>query len=281
MNRALLAGLSGTLSNQAYIDVLANNIANANTTGFREGRLGFTDAFYQTLNGGQAGVEAGLGGINPAQIGSGSRVGQIQVNQSQGSLSNTGNALDAAIEGPGMFVLGNAGDGRFFTRDGSFALDNNHVLVAGSSGLHVLGWTAQDGVVTTAGDPTEMQFPIGRVTPGRTTANVTMGGNLDAGLAADDARTATISVYDSVGTSHQLTLTFTKTAANEWSCHAASEGSSAHGTVTFDSADGSVASGGTLDFSLVTTNGSASPVTLQVDLGRVTQLTQAGSSVQA
>ncbi|MEI6501367.1 MAG: flagellar hook-basal body complex protein [Armatimonadota bacterium] len=131
MNRALLAGLSGTLSNQAYIDVLANNIANANTTGFRAGRLSFTDAFYQTLSGGQSGAQPGMGGTNPAQIGSGSRVGQIQVDQGQGSLSNTGNALDAAIEGQGMFVLGNAGDGRFFTRDGSFAMDNNHVLVAG------------------------------------------------------------------------------------------------------------------------------------------------------
>lgn len=281
MNRALLAGLSGTLSNQAYMDVLSNNIANANTVGFREGRLGFTDAFYQTLSGGQAGAQPGLGGVNPSQIGSGSRVGQIQVNQSQGSLSNTGNALDAAIEGQGMFVLGNEGDGCFFTRDGSFSLDNNHVLVAGGSGLHVLGWRAQGGVVTASGDPAELQFPLGQVSPGSQTAHVTMGGNLDASLAVAETRTATIAVYDSLGTSHQLTLTFAKTAANAWSCQAASEGSTATGALTFNPADGRVASGGTLSFSLATTTGAASPVALQIELGGVTQLTQTGSSVLA
>jgi flagellar hook protein FlgE len=142
MNRALLSGLSGTLAFQSYIDVLSNNIANANTVGFKEGRLTFLDTFYQTLNGGAAGIEGGLGGLNPSQVGSGTRVGQIQMVTSQGSMSNTGASLDAAIEGQGMFVLGNGSDGRFYTRDGSFVLDDARVLVAGGSGLRVLGWMA-------------------------------------------------------------------------------------------------------------------------------------------
>jgi len=60
MNSSLLSGLSGTLANQMYMDVLANNVANANTVGFREGRVTFQDSFYQTLSGGRAGAEMGL-----------------------------------------------------------------------------------------------------------------------------------------------------------------------------------------------------------------------------
>ena len=115
MNRALLSGLSGTLAFQSYIDVLSNNIANANTVGFKEGRLTFMDAFYETLSGGAAGIAGGLGGMNPSQVGGGTRVGQTQMVTTQGSMSNTGASLDAAIEGQGMFVLGNGGDCRIET----------------------------------------------------------------------------------------------------------------------------------------------------------------------
>jgi flagellar hook protein FlgE len=282
MNRALLSGLSGTLAFQSYIDVLSNNIANANTVGFKEGRLTFLDTFYQTLNGGAAGIEGGLGGLNPSQVGSGTRVGQIQMVTSQGSMSNTGASLDAAIEGQGMFVLGNGSDGRFYARDGSFVLDDARVLVAGGSGLRVLGWMAQDGVVATTGDPAEMSFPIGQVQPGAATANVAMGGNLDAALDTGSTRTATISVYDSLGMSHQLAVTFTKTAtANQWAYEAGCEGSTAGGTIVFDPADGSVASGGTLALTAALSSGATTPLVLTVDLGSVTQLTQTGSDVRA
>ncbi|MBU0606693.1 MAG: flagellar hook protein FlgE [Armatimonadetes bacterium] len=282
MNRALLSGLSGTLAFQSYIDVLSNNIANANTVGYKEGRLTFLDAFYQTLSGGAAGTPGGLGGMNPSQVGSGTRVGQIQMMTTQGSMSNTGAALDAAIEGQGMFVLGNGGDGRFYSRDGSFVLDDTHVLVAGGSGLRVLGWMAQDGVVTATGDPAEMSFPIGQVRPGVATETVTMGGNLDAALETDATRTATISVYDSLGLSHEVSATFTKTAtANQWTVEAECEGSTASGTITFSSADGSVATGGTLALSVALTSGATTPLDLTLDLSSVTQLTQTGSNVRA
>lgn len=282
MNRALIAGLSGTLANQAYIDVLANNIANAQTTGFKEGRLTFLDAFYQTLSGGRAGSDLGIGGSNPSQVGSGTAVGQVQAVQSQGSMRTTGGALDAAIEGQGMFLLGNASDGRFYTRDGSFILDNNRTLVAGGSGLRVMGWTADNGTVSASGDPGAMTFPIGQVRAGSLTENVGFGGNLDAGLASGENRSATVSVYDSLGLSHQLTLTFTRSAtAGQWACQAACEGSTASGTLTFDPSNGELTSGGSLDFSLAVTNGADSPLALSLDLNSITQLSQSGSNVQA
>jgi flagellar hook protein FlgE len=282
MNRALLAGLSGTLAFQSYMEVLSNNIANSNTTGFKQGRQTFLDSFYQTLSSGTAGRSGGTGGINPSQVGSGTHVGQVQTITTQGSLSSTGGSLDAGIEGQGMFVLGDGRDGRYYTRDGSFTLDNNHTLVAGSNGLRVMGWMAQNGTVNASGDPSEMSFPIGQVTPGKVTSNVTMGGNLDAALSSGDVRTATISVYDSLGMSHQLALTFTKsTTANEWACQASCEGATTSGTITFNPADGSVATGGSITLSVPLTNGASTPLSLTADLSSITQLTQTGSTVQA
>jgi flagellar hook protein FlgE len=282
MNRALISGLSGTLANQAAIDVLANNIANASTIGFKEGRLNFLDAFYQTLSGGRAGSDLGIGGSNPSQVGSGATVGQVQVNHTQGAMQNTGAALDAAIEGPGMFVLGDGVDTTFYTRDGSFILDNNRTLVAGGSGLRVLGWPANNGVVTPSGEPGALTFPIGQMRAGRLTQNAVIGGNLDAGLAEGDTRTTTMSVYDSLGMSHQLTLAFTRSATDgQWAVNASSEGSTATGAVTFDPATGQIATGATLPFSLAVTNGAATPLPLTIDLNSVTQLSQAGSNVVA
>lgn len=282
MNRALLAGLSGTLANQTYMDVLGNNIANAGTIGFKEGRVNFQDAFYETISGGRAGTVGGLGGMNPSQVGSGTTVGQIQTIQTQGPTSYSGAPLDAAIEGEGMFILGGAADARFFTRDGSFILDDTRTLISGSSGLQVMGWMAQGGQVSASGEPTALTFPIGQVSPGRQTTSVVIGGNLDASLPAATVRTTTISVYDSLGLSHQVTLEFTKTnTANEWTCQASCEGSTVATTTTFRPENGSLASGGPLAFALALNNGAATPLNFTLDLAKVTQLSQTGSNVVA
>ena len=279
MNRALLAGLSGTLANQTYMDVLGNNIANANTVGFKEGRVTFQDAYYQTIRGGGSGSETGLGGTDPAQIGSGTTVGQIQTLHTQGSMRYSGATLDAAIEGGGMFVLSDGSGGQYYTRDGSFTMDSSHTLIAGSNGMRVLGWKAQNGAVNTDGQPGALTFPIGQVEPGQVTKGVEIGGNLDAGLDTDDTRTTTISVYDSLGMTHAVALTFTKSAtANEWGVDASCDGTTVSDTVTFDPADGSIASGNTLAFSLAVTNGAATPLDFSLNLDALTQLNQAGSN---
>ena len=281
MNRAMLAGLSGTLANQTYIDVLGNNIANANTTGFREGRVTFQDTFYDTLRGGRSGAGVGIGGLNPSQVGSGTSVGQIQTLNTQGAMSYSGSPLDAAIEGDGMFVMGGASSGRYYTRDGSFVLDDTQTLVSGSNGMQVMGWTADAaGDVVATGEPHTLTFPIGEVSPGRATQNVTVGGNLDAGLEVGGVNTATASVYDSLGQSHEVTITFTRNAtANRWDCTATCDGATATGTVDFDGADGSLTAGGTVAMTVPVTTGATTPLTFNLDFSQVTQLNQTGSNV--
>lgn len=282
MNRALLAGLSGTLANQTYIDVLGSNIANANTIGYHEGRVTFQDTFYDTLRGGRSGASVGMGGLNPAQVGSGTSVGQIQTIHTQGAMSYSGSPLDAAIEGNGMFVLRNGAGGYCYTRDGSFVLDDTQTLVAGGSGMQVMGWPANGGTVTPIGDPQTLTFPLGGVSPGRPTRNVTVTGNLDASLDAGGVQTTTISAYDSLGNSHEVEVSFTRGAtANQWDCTATCEGATATGTLSFDGADGGLASGGTLALSAPVTNGATTPLALNLGLGGITQLSQAGSSVTA
>ncbi len=144
MNRALFAGLSGTVAFQSRLDVVGNNIANSNTVAYKQGRTIFQDALYQTIRGGRSGSDAGLGGMNPVQVGSGVTLGSVTVQHSQGSLERTGQPLDAAIEGPGMFLLSD-GSGTFYSRDGSFALDNNNALVHAGTGYLVQGWMAAGG----------------------------------------------------------------------------------------------------------------------------------------
>ncbi|MBD3293061.1 MAG: flagellar hook-basal body complex protein [Armatimonadia bacterium] len=279
MNRALFAGLSGTVAFQNRLDVVGNNIANANTVAYKEGRTTFEEALYETLGGGRSGSEAGIGGSNPVQIGSGVSLGTVQVQHTQGSLEPTGQPLDCAIEGEGLFVLGD-GQGSFYSRDGSFSLDDTNTLVAGSSGMKVMGWMADaSGAVNSTGPITDLSFNIGELAPPEPTGSALVRGNLDATAAVGDSIATTISIYDSLGEMHQVDLTFANTAnVNEWQCDAACEGSTATGTMQFD-ASGALTAGGTLNLNVALTNGATSPQNVSLDLSSVTALTQAYSVV--
>jgi flagellar hook protein FlgE len=279
MNRALFAGLSGTTAFQNRLDVVGNNIANANTVAYKEGRTTFQDALYETLEGGRSGSEVGMGGSNPMQIGSGVSLGTVNVQHTQGSLEPTGQPLDCAIEGQGLFVLGD-GRGNYYSRDGSFSLDDTNTLVSGSSGLKVMGWEADaSGAVNSTGPLSTLSFDIGELAPPEATTEALVRGNLDASAAVGDSVSTTISIYDSLGEIHQVDLEFTNTAnVNEWQCDASCEGSTDTGTLGFD-ADGALTSGGSLALNVALANGATTPQAINVDLSSVTALTQAHSVV--
>lgn len=138
MLRAFSSAVSGMRTEMAYLDVVANNIANVNTTGFKASRTRFSEMLYQTLSAG-ATANGETGDINPTQIGLGVRVSSIDLNMTQGGLRATGNPLDLAIEGEGFFVLsGDGGTSKFYTRDGSFGLDTNGDLINPANGMKVL-----------------------------------------------------------------------------------------------------------------------------------------------
>ncbi len=136
MLRAFSSAVSGMRSQMAYLDIVANNISNVSTTGFKGSRARFSDMLYQTLSGGSAST-TDAGSINPAQIGLGVRLAGVDTSMTQGALRATGNPLDLAIEGDGFFALKDASGSTFYTRDGSFALDSEGRLVNPSNGMLV------------------------------------------------------------------------------------------------------------------------------------------------
>lgn len=278
MNRAMFAGLSGTLAFQNRLDVVGNNIANSNTVGYKEGRVTFQDALYETLEGGRSGGEIGRGGSNPVQIGSGVSLGSVSVRHSQGSLERTGQPLDCAITGPGMFVLSDGQTG-YYTRDGSFSLDSTNTLVAGGSGARVMGWMATDGSVNTSGPLSQLSFSIGELSPPEATSAAVVSGNLDSRAAEGVSFSSTISIYDSLGEAHSVELTFTSTAyPGEWTCSARCGSSSADVTLQFDS-QGNLVSGGSVTLPVVFTNGAESPQSIEIGLDSLTGMAQSSSAV--
>jgi flagellar hook protein FlgE len=145
MLRSLFAGISGLRVNQTAIDVTGNNIANANTAGFKSSQMLFQDTLSQKLTGSTAPAPgAGRGGTNPMQVGLGVQVGGINTNFGQGSAQMTNRPTDLMIQGDGFFVIERAGIGDFFTRAGAFNFDaaGNLVTVDGDK---VKGWTAGAG----------------------------------------------------------------------------------------------------------------------------------------
>ena len=101
MSYALSSGVTGLQAHQQMLDVAGNNLANVNTTAFKASRIGFAELLSQTLAQASQPTDR-VGGTNPQQMGSGVGVASITPNMTQGSIVNTGNPLDVAIEGAGL-----------------------------------------------------------------------------------------------------------------------------------------------------------------------------------
>ena len=114
------------------LDVVGNNLANQDTTGFEAQGLNFSDLLYQTMSQG-TGPTANLGGTDPIQTGTGVQVSSINTNTQQGTLQATGNNLDMALQGSGYFVV-NDGSQSYYTRAGSFGISANGYLIDPATG---------------------------------------------------------------------------------------------------------------------------------------------------
>jgi flagellar hook protein FlgE len=195
-----------TASSEA-LSAIANNLANLNTVGYKDAQVQFSDLFYQNLGTNGAG--------DPIQLGSGTAVGNTATFFTQGSVSPTGVATDVAISQDGFFVVQKNGV-TSYTRAGNFTTDNTGNLVT-ADGEQVMGYPANNGVINTAQGLTPINLGTGTISPPTATGNVQITANLDATAANGASFPATVTVYDSLGASHVLTFTFTKTAQNTWS----------------------------------------------------------------
>ncbi|MCX7915494.1 MAG: flagellar basal-body rod protein FlgG [Verrucomicrobiae bacterium] len=139
MLRALYPAAAGMHAQQANLDVIANNLANVNTTGFKKSKIEFQDLLYETER--VAGADQGAGNLLPTgiQIGHGSRIVATSKTFSNGELSRTGERLDVAIQGDGFFEVQLPDGTRAYTRDGAFKTDANGRVV-NSDGLPIQGF---------------------------------------------------------------------------------------------------------------------------------------------
>ena len=138
MIRALFSSATGMESQQMNLDVIANNLANVNTTGYKKSKIEFQDLLFQTTR--TAGAEQGAGNQVPTglQVGHGSRAVATSRVFTTGELTQTGEKLDVAIAGDGFFQVQLPDGSQAFTRDGAFKLSSNGNVV-NSDGLQVIG----------------------------------------------------------------------------------------------------------------------------------------------
>ncbi|PLX18344.1 MAG: hypothetical protein C0601_04825 [Candidatus Muiribacterium halophilum] len=141
MMRSLFSGISGLGAHQVKMDVISDNIANVNTTGFKKSRVIFSNIFNETI-GYPSAPGDNIGGINPKQIGLGVQTAAIDRIMGQGSTETTGNVSDVAIEGNGFFIVDD-GQKDVYTRAGNFQIDSTGDFVHGSTGYRVQGWPAK------------------------------------------------------------------------------------------------------------------------------------------
>ena len=213
MLRSLFSGISGLRAHQQMMDVTGNNIANVNTTGYKSSQTVFQDTLSQMVNAAGA-PQNQAGGTNPAQVGLGVRLASINANFGQGAAQTTGKSSDLMIQGDGFFVVKSGGES-LYTRAGSFTFDANGSLTT-PNGQIVQGWTADDGVVNTAGAPGDIKLPIGISLAPEVTTDITMTGNFSYEAAVGDIKEIPIKVIDENGAAQTMVVTFTKADAETW-----------------------------------------------------------------
>ena len=199
------AGLSGLNANGQYLAVIGNNLANINTIGFKSSAVTFMDLVSQTVGGSSA---------NPMQVGLGVVTGSISPVFSQGAIENTREATNVAIQGSGFFVVRGA-NGLSYTRAGNFSLNSDGALVS-PDGFKVQGYTATDpvtGAIITTSQPTDIVVPPGVLRPPVATSVFRTLTNLDVNATVGTTFNTPVQIYDSVGASHVMTVTYTRTAA--------------------------------------------------------------------
>lgn len=208
-------GLSGLNAASKQLEVIGNNVSNANTVGFKQSRAEFSDAFANSLSGG-----------GTLQIGIGTKLAAVATQYTQGNISTTNNPLDIAINGTGFFRMSDNGV-ISFARNGQFQLDKTGNIV-NAQGKQLTGYAANNAGVLATGSPAPITINTADLQPS-TTAEVVGIVNLDsrngnltnADFDPNDPSTyhnsSAVTVFDSLGNSHTLQTFFLKTAAGKWS----------------------------------------------------------------
>ena len=280
----LNTSVSGMLADSNWLSSISQNVANSNTTGYKNVETDFSSLVDQIGNG-----DPDYGGV---------ATGQVSLNSLQGAIVSTSTTTDLAIQGSGFFVVSNSSGELFLTRNGSFTPDASGNLV-NSAGYYLMGENVQNGASPLAANSLTGLVKV-NVNDAGQTATATTAASLTANLpstatpvaAADlpSANTASstyteatsLVVYDNLGGAHTINVYFTNTGPNTWEVDAydAADASASGGfpyssgplatqTLTFSPTTGALTSGSPL--SIAVPNGQ----TMSLDLGNMTQLAAA------
>lgn len=225
MMNSMMSGISGLRNHQTAMDVIGNNIANVNTSGFKASRILFSQVFSNTMaNATAPNSEKGIGGTNPMQIGMGSTVSSVDMLYTEGNVERTDNPLDVSIDGNGLFIVKANNSSAFtFTRAGAFGVDKNGNLIT-SNGSSVCGWTKKtqsEDSLEEDGFATTMQVePINlyrdahngnkQILEPKATTAVVFSGNLNSNSKKGDKVGIPMTLYDNYGNEIQATMTLEK-----------------------------------------------------------------------
>lgn len=286
LTSALFSSVTGLDATGTAISVIGDNIANVNTPGFKSRRPEFADVLGQSISSAQG----------FSQIGAGAKVLGITQGFGQGTFETTNRATDLAVEGRGFFVL--EGDqGRFYTRAGLFNFDKDGFLVNPENN-RVQGYGID--ATTQLSNGVLGDISLGTpIAPPTTTSDVTVSLNLDSSASintfdiTDPTGTSsfsnTLTVYDSLGNGHPVTIYYTKTAANTWGWNAtvpqadsttapaagATIVSGGNGTLAFNSSGSLTAmTGSPVSFNF--TGGAAAAQSIDLSFGPLASSTAAG-----
>jgi len=219
-------GLSGLNATSKHLEIIGNNIANANTYGAKVARAEFGDVYAASLNG---------AGAN--QVGIGTSLAAVSQQFTQGNITATSNPMDLAINGSGFFQVSNGNGPTNYTRNGQFKVDRDGYIVTNSQ-MRLMGYPANGNGIVVPGQSVPIQLPTGGIAPAQST-EVIMGGFLNSEEAVtlpavapflsvtngDTYNRATSqTVYDAKGQEVTIVYYFQKTAQNTWDVYGTANG---------------------------------------------------------
>ncbi|MFP1867840.1 flagellar hook protein FlgE [Lonsdalea quercina] len=269
-----VSGLNAASSN---LDVIGNNIANSETTGFKGATVSFADIFADSA------------------VGLGVKVAAVTQNFNDGTIENTDVGTDVAISGNGFYRVADDAGSVYYTRNGEFQLDADRNLTT-KTGYYVTGYAATGTPPTIAAgaEPTTINISAGSIAAQQTSTStyvanlnsttdaLAAGTTFDATNSSTYSWTKSMTTYDSLGNTHVMNLYFSKTADNTWEVHALDSSDSTAtaqdlGTLNF-STSGQLT--GTTSFNVTTNslNGSAAN-TFTIDFAGSTQQNASSSEL--
>jgi flagellar hook protein FlgE len=225
-------GLSGLNASSKNLEVIGNNIANANTYGAKSSRAEFSDVYANALNG--AGANA---------VGIGTTLAAVSQQFTQGNITSTNNPMDLAINGAGFFQVSDGANPTMYSRNGQFKVDRDGFIV-NDQAQRLLGYPADGTGVIQPGNALPLQLPTAGISP-QTTSKITLEMNLDSRVATtapaagpainfSDATTynnaTSLTAYDAKGQDVALTYYFQKSATDTWNVFVTANGAPINGT---------------------------------------------------